>query len=101
MSWSESRDKYNSCKHEWGFHIDAGRSSGPAAGNSFFQCKRCQNTITLLEKNSLDQIIAQEKSLKIQEKHTLIGMVANIIAAGLLVVAIVTLLYGEKILGLC
>ena len=99
MDLSESIGKFNSCTHEWKFHIDAGRSGGPAAGNSFFLCSKCGNEITLLEKCTLDQTIAQEKSLKIQERHTWIGMIANIIAAGLLFVAVLTLLFGEKLLG--
>lgn len=67
---------------------------------SFFICKNCSNVINFLEKNSLDQIEAQNKSLKIQESHTRIGMLANIISLLMVWIAVATLLYGENLLNI-
>lgn len=96
-------EKYSKCYHSWEFHIDADKSGFPEAKPwcSFFICKKCNIVINFLEKNALDQLAAQEKSLKIQETHTRIGMIANIISFLLLSVAVFTLLYGESILKNC
>ncbi len=94
MDTFEGVSKFDNCKHQWKFHIDAGRSGGPAAGNSFFICDACGNEVTLIEKCTLDQTSAQEASLRIQEEHTRIGMIANIISTGLLLVAALALLLG-------
>lgn len=52
----------------------------------------------MTEKCALDQTEAQTKSLVIQEKHTKISMWANIIAAIILIIAFLTLLFGDKLL---
>jgi len=47
---------------------------------SFFICDKCHHSITLQEKCALDQVMENQKSLKIQEKQSRISMRANIIA---------------------
>jgi len=92
---------FDKCTHDWIFQINASESSGPATGNTLFWCKNCKNSITLIEKCALDQAEAQKKSLVIQERHTKIGMIANIIAAITLIIAFLTLLFGDKIISYC
>lgn len=92
---------FDKCLHEWIFHIDVDKCGGPAAGNTIYRCKNCNHCVTLIEKCALDQTLAQEKSLKIQEKHSIIGMFANIIAAATLIVAFIVLLFGDKIIDVC
>lgn len=89
--------KFEDCQHEWVLHIDADKASGPASGNTVFTCTKCNTLITMLEKNALDGVEAQEKSLEIQERNTRISMWANIIAATTLVIAALVLFFGDKI----
>jgi hypothetical protein len=97
-----TKKPFDQCSHKWKFLIDADSSGGP--GNkpwkSFYICEKCNHVITLSEKGTLDQIIAQNKSLKIQEKHTKISMCANVIAAITLIIAFLTFLFGNKIIEL-
>lgn len=96
---SEEYGKFNTCqRHDWKFHLDADQWGGPSAGNSVFRCKNCSTIITMMEKCALDQTEAQVKSLAIQERHTKIGMLANVIAATTLIIAFFTLLFGDKLL---
>lgn len=90
---------FENCKHDWVFHLDVDKTGGPATGNSIFRCKNCGTIITLIEKCVLDQAEAQKKSLAIQERHTKIGMWANIISAATLIIAFLTLLFGDKLLS--
>lgn len=85
--------------HKWIFHIDASRCGGGAAGNTMFICNQCMTVITMLEKCALEEVAAQVKSLKIQESHTKTGMCANIMSAGILVVAFLTFLFGDETLN--
>jgi hypothetical protein len=91
---------FNKCTHKWVFHIDVDKCGGYAAGNTIFRCENCNHYITLTEKCALDQVRTQEESLKIQEKYTKTGMVANIIAAATLIIAFLVLLFGDKIINI-
>ena len=92
------RVQFKTCQHDWDLHTDVENCGGPAAGNGIFQCKNCSTFVTMVEKCALDQTEAQLKSLVIQNRHTKIGMIANIIAATTLVLAFITLLFGDKLL---
>jgi hypothetical protein len=98
---TKSNKNYDECDHRWKFHIDAARSGFPEAKPwaSFYICDKCHNVINFLEKNSLDQIAAQNKSLNTQQTHTRNGMWANIISAVLMVTAVVTLLINQFCTG--
>ncbi len=97
---NEEYGKFNTCKrHDWKFHLDADKWGGPSAGNSVFRCENCSTIITMIEKCALEQVEAQIKSLAVQEKYSKIGMWANIIAASTLIVAFLTLLFGDKLLS--
>ena len=86
---------FEKCNHNWVFHFGVDIDSGPAKGNSIFRCSNCEKIITLTEKSSLDQTEAQRKSLSIQERHTKIGMIANIFSAITLIVAVLALFFGN------
>jgi hypothetical protein len=92
-----SKKDYDTCEHQWSFHIDADKSGFPASKPwaSFYICHKCQHVINFLEKSSLDQLIAQNTSLKIQESHTKNGMRANIISSILMLTAILSLIAGQ------
>lgn len=94
------KTRFQNCQHDWELHVDVEDCGGPAVGNGIFRCKNCESYVTMLEKCALDQTVSQEKSLVIQEKHTKIGMIANIISAITLILAFLTLLFGDKILML-
>lgn len=91
---------FDTCKHEWRFHIDATESWWPwmKPWQSFFICDKCYHSITLQEKCFLDQAIANNKSLKIQERQTKTWMLANIISAIVLIIAFLTFLFWDKIM---
>lgn len=93
---------FDACKHKWKFHIDAASSGFPESKpwQAFYICEVCSHVINFSEKCLLDQTVAQNDSLKIQEKAAKTGMWANIIAAGTLVIAFFTLLFGDKIIQL-
>ena len=93
-----SNDKFSTCKHKWQLHVPADRCSGPCAGNSMFICKECTNIITLSEKCAIEEVELLRGSVLIQEKHTRIGMWANIISAFSLIIAAGILLLGDRIL---
>lgn len=93
------RVKFKKCQHDWDLHIDVEHCGGPVAGNSIFQCEKCGTFVTMVEKCALDQTDAQTRSLVIQERHTKIGMLADIIAAITLIIAFLTLLFGDKLLS--
>ena len=97
---NKTKTNFNMCEHDWELHVDVEHCGGPASGNGIFKCEKCGKFVTLLEKCALDQTLSQEKSLTIQERHTKIGMLANIISAVTLVIAFLTLLFGDKILKL-
>jgi hypothetical protein len=92
------RVKFKTCQHDWELHVDVENCGGPASGNGIFQCKNCKTFVTMLEKCALEQTDAQVESLLIQERHTKIGMLANIIAATTLIIAFLTFLFGDKLL---
>ena len=91
MSENGYRVKFKTCEHDWELHVDVEHCGGPAAGNGIFMCNKCKTFLTMLEKTALDTIKTQEESLKTQEKMTKISMKANIIAAGVLVIAFLSL----------
>ena len=90
MNKKEYRKNFNECNHKWNLQVDVNSCTGNASGNGIFNCEKCSTYVTLLEKCALDQLIAQNKSLTIQENHTRIGMWANIISAGILIIAALT-----------
>lgn len=98
MGIGQYRAKFKDCIHDWKLHVDADSTGGPAAGNTVFLCSNCGTIITMLEKNSLDSLLSQETSLKIQEQSIRIFMWANIIASITIVIAFVVLLFGEGLL---
>ena len=95
-----NKKPFDICQHKWKFHIDADSSGGPInkPWQSFYICEHCNQCITLTEKCMLDQTFAQNESLKIQEKHTQIGMWANIVSSVTLIVAVLTLIFGDKLI---
>lgn len=90
---------FSTCEHTWELHGDVTTVSGPAAGNSVFRCDKCTNVISLVEKCAIEQVQLQMDSLKVQERHTRIGMQANIIAAVSLVVAVLVLVFGDALVS--
>lgn len=95
-----NRWDFDSCNHERRFHIDATESwwLWMKPWQSFFICDKCHHSITLQEKYSLDQVIANQKSLEIQERQTRTWMWANIISTIVLIIAFLTLLFWDKII---
>lgn len=64
---------FDQCIYSWTFHVDSSKSGFP-------ENKR---------------MYAQEKSLKIQQTHTRIDMWANVISALMMIIAVLSLLYGQ------
>ena len=97
MGIGQYREKFdNDCEHDWKLHMDA--DSGDRKSNSIFLCSKCGTLVTMLEKNSLDSLVLQEKSMKdiltsqkesqkIQEKTMKMSMWANIVATATLLIA--------------
>jgi len=91
------RAKFNTCKHLWNIHIDAGDRLQTSSGNTEFICKNCSAIITLSEKLALDSYNSLNDSLKIQENHTKNGMIANWLTFILVLIAFITLVFGNGI----
>lgn len=93
--------KFDTCLHNREFHIDADKSWWPGMKprQSFFICHTCRNVITLQEKCNLDMVIANDKSLIIQERQSKYSMRANIITAFSVVIALIALLFWDKIIS--
>lgn len=92
------RSKFKSCNHDWNIHVDAGDRIQTSSGNSEFICEKCSTIITLSEKLALQSYDALKESLKIQENHTKNGMIANWLTFLLVLIAFLTLAFGNGII---
>ena len=104
MGIGQYKAKFKSCEHDWELHMDA--DSGDRKSNSIFLCNKCGTIVTMLERNSLDSLILQKKSIedslasqkesqKVQERTLKMSMWANIIATATVLIAFLVLLFGE------
>ncbi len=80
--------------HDWSLSSEFNFNQGA----TIFSCKHCNVEVSMNEKISLEAYTAQKESLKIQECNTRISMWSNIISAITLIVAFLTLLFGDKII---
>ncbi len=80
-----NNSNFDTCKHNWEFHIGVDKCGGPAAGNSVYMCTICKHLITLKEKVALDTEEYTMKSLQNQEQSLTNAKVATYIAAGALI----------------
>ncbi len=106
MGIGQYKEKFNNCEHDWILHIDT--DSSDRMSNSLLLCNKCGTLVTMLERNSLNSLKLQEKSIReslasqkesqeIQEKNIKISMWANIIASATMLIAFMVLLFGDSL----
>ena len=89
---------FDECEHKWVFQTNA--TNNTMIWRTTFQCKNCNQCITLEEKCALEQNKALQDSALIQERNTRIAMWGVIISTASCLIALFVFLFGDKTLFL-